>query len=31
MLTLVADPALSLRLIEQRRAAGIDLFDEVWA
>jgi Uma2 family endonuclease len=30
MLTLVADPALSLRLIEQRRAAGIDLFDEVW-
>ena len=30
MLTLVTDPAISLRLIQQRRDAGIDLFDEIW-
>jgi Uma2 family endonuclease len=30
MLTLVTDPAISLRLIQQRRDLGIDLFDEVW-
>ena len=30
MLTLVTDPAISLRLIQQRRDAGIDQFDEVW-
>ncbi len=30
MLTLVTDPAISRRLIQQRRDAGIDLFDEVW-
>jgi Uma2 family endonuclease len=30
MSTLVNDPALSARLISQRRAHGADLFDEVW-
>jgi Uma2 family endonuclease len=30
MLTLVTDPTISHRLIEQRRDAGIDLFDEIW-
>jgi Uma2 family endonuclease len=30
MSTLVTDPALSARLISQRRARGADLFDEVW-
>ena len=30
MLTLVTDPSISLQLIEQRRAIGIDIFDEVW-
>jgi Uma2 family endonuclease len=30
METLIADPRLSQRLIEERRARGIDRFDEVW-
>jgi Uma2 family endonuclease len=30
MSMLVTDPALSARLIDQRRARGADLFDEVW-
>ncbi len=30
MLTLVTDPSLSLRLIEQRQASGSDHHDEVW-
>jgi Uma2 family endonuclease len=30
METLIADPRLSQRLIEERRDRGIDVFDEVW-
>ncbi len=30
METLIADPRLSQRLIDERRARGIDRFDEVW-